>query len=107
MAEVAIVGLFVEIPIVSNFAFWIMVVAYLLWIGHSNRGPDRIKFQLMLTIVLTGAAIVGVFVGIPIVSDYAFWVMTSAYLIIVASTDIYRDGEISAARHFRLQSAVD
>jgi hypothetical protein len=36
MAEVAIVGLFVEIPIVSNFAFWIMVAAYLLWIGISS-----------------------------------------------------------------------
>jgi hypothetical protein len=93
IAIAAIVGLFVEIPIVSNFAFWLMVVAYLLWIGHSNKGADRIKLQLMLTIVLTGAAIVGVFVAIPIVSDYVFWVMTGAYLIIVASTDIYRSGE--------------
>ena len=31
--------------------------------------------------------------GIPIVSDYAFWVMTAAYLIIVASTDIVRTGD--------------
>jgi hypothetical protein len=47
----------------------------------------------VLTIVLAGAAIVGVFVPIRIVSDYVFWIMTAAYLIIVASTDLYRSGE--------------
>jgi hypothetical protein len=95
MAEAAIVGLFVEIPILSSYAFWIMVAAYLLWIVISSppknkKGP---KLQFMSTIVLTGASIVGVFVGIPIVSDYVFWVMTAAYLIIVASTDLYRAGD--------------
>jgi hypothetical protein len=90
IAEAAIVGLFVEIPIVSNFAFWIMFAAYLLWVGHTYRGADRIRLHLMLTIVLTGVYIVGIFVRIPIVSDYVFWVMTSAYLIMVASTDLYR-----------------
>jgi hypothetical protein len=29
----AIVGFFVEIPIVSEWAFWFMVGAYLLWLG--------------------------------------------------------------------------
>jgi hypothetical protein len=91
MAEAAIVGLFVDIPIISGFAFWIMVAAYLLWMGISRQGEKKgIKLHLMSTIVLTGAAVVGVFVGIPVVSDYVFWVMTSAYLIIVASTDLYR-----------------
>jgi hypothetical protein len=93
MAEAAIVGLFVEIPILSSYAIWIIVAAYLLWIAISKWGKQRIKWQFMLTIVLTGAAIVGVFVPIPIVSDYVFWVMTGAYLIIVASTDLYRSGE--------------
>jgi hypothetical protein len=50
MAEAAIVGLFVEIPIVSNFAFWIMVGAYLLWIGINRMGEKRIKWQLILSI---------------------------------------------------------
>ena len=35
-------------------------------------------------------AIVGIFVGIPIISDYAFWIMAASYVIIVTSTDIYR-----------------
>jgi hypothetical protein len=90
MAVVAIVGLFVDIPIVSNYAFWIMFAAYLVWIGQADQGAPRFKWHFALTIVLTGVAIVGIFVNIPIVSDYVFWVMTSAYLIIVASTDLYR-----------------
>jgi choline-glycine betaine transporter len=47
----------------------------------------------MVTIVLTMAAIVGVFVGIQIVSDFAFWIMAASYVIIVASTDIVRRGD--------------
>jgi hypothetical protein len=38
-------------------------------------------------------AIVGVFVGIPSVSDFAFWIMAASYVIIVASTDIIRGSE--------------
>ena len=40
----------------------------------------------MLDIVLFMAAIVAVFTYIPIVSDYAFWVLLIAYLINVGST---------------------
>jgi hypothetical protein len=91
MAFAAVGGVFGEIPIISEWAFWFMVGAYLLWLGI-NRMHDtkRFRLQLILTIVLTMAAIVGVFVVIPIVSDYAFWVMAAAYVIIVASTDIVR-----------------
>ena len=69
-----------------------MVAAYLLWLGVNYPSGRRIRFHLMLTIVLTLAAIVGIFVGIPIVSDFAFWVAAAAYVIIVASTDIVRSG---------------
>jgi hypothetical protein len=94
MAVAAIVGLFVEIPILSKFALWIMVAAYLLWLAIADWDTKQgFRWQPMLSIVLTGAAVVGVFVGIPIVSDYVFWVMTGAYLIIVASTDLYRQGD--------------
>jgi hypothetical protein len=94
LAFAAIAGVFGEIPIVSEWAFWFMVGAYLLWLGV-NRMHDtkRIKLQLMVTIVLTMAAIVGVFVGIPIVSNFAFWIMAASYVIIVASTDIIRRSE--------------
>jgi hypothetical protein len=94
LAFAAIAGVFGEIPIVSEWAFWFMVGAYLLWLGVNRMHDTKpIKLQLMVTIVLTMAAIVGVFVGIPIVSDFAFWIMAASYVIIVASTDIIRKGD--------------
>jgi hypothetical protein len=92
LAFAAIVGVFVEIPVVSEWAFWFMVGAYLLWLGVNRMNDTRIRPLLMLTIVLTMAAVVGIFVGIPIVSDFAFWIMAAAYVIIVASTDVIRSG---------------
>ena len=41
---------------------------------------------LMLSILLVMIAIVAVFVDIPIVSKYAFWVMAANYLLVVAGT---------------------
>jgi hypothetical protein len=91
IAIAAIVAVFTEIPVMSEWAFWFVVGAYLLWLGVGTMHTTRaIKLQFMLTIVLTMAAIVGLFVGIPIVSNYAFWLMAAAYVIIVASTDIVR-----------------
>jgi hypothetical protein len=72
-----------------------MVGAHLLWLGVNFFSGRRAKFHLMLTIVLTMAAVVGIFVDIPIVSEFAFWFMAAAYVIIVASTDIYRKGDPS------------
>ena len=91
MAFAAVGGVFGEIPIISEWAFWFMVGAYLLWLGI-NRMHDtkRFRLQLILTIVLTMAAIVGVFVVIPMVSNFAFWIMTASYVIIVSSTDVVR-----------------
>jgi hypothetical protein len=40
----------------------------------------------MASLVLLLVAIVGVFVEIPIVTDYAFWILAAAYLVSVGST---------------------
>ena len=93
LAFAAIAGVFGEIPIVSEWAFWFMVGAYLLWLGVNRFSKVRIKWVLMLAILLILVAIVGVFVEIPIVSKYAFWVMAASYVIIVASIDIYRTSD--------------
>ena len=90
LAFAAIAGVFGEIPIVTDWAFWVMVAAYLLWVAVNRRIPGRFKFILVITILLTMAAVVGVFVAIPIVSPYAFWIMAAAYVLIVSSTDIIR-----------------
>ena len=39
----AIAGVFGEIPIVSDWAFWFMVAAYLLWLGINRWGKHRFK----------------------------------------------------------------
>ena len=68
LAFAAIAGVFGEIPIVSEWAFWFMVGACLLWLAVNKMHSTRsIKLWLMVTIVLTWVAIVGVFVEIPIV----------------------------------------
>ena len=79
-------GIFAEISTVSDWAFWFMVGAYLVWLAVHRLSKNRFKPLLMLSIVLTLAAIVGLCVEIPIVSDYAFWVMAANYLLVVAGT---------------------
>src|SRR6516162_5698559 len=93
MAFAAIAGVFGQIWIVSDWAFWFMVGAYLTWLAVHRRGHPRFKWMLVITILLMLAAIVGVFVEIWIVSNYAFWIMATAYVLIVSSTDIYRRGD--------------
>jgi uncharacterized protein (DUF983 family) len=43
------------------------------------------KFGLAFSLILVGFAVVGVFIEIPFVSDYAFWVAISAYILLAAS----------------------
>ena len=78
LAVVAVLALFVEIPIVSDYAFWVLVGAYLLY--FANHKPKLIGVSIA-SIVLTLLAIVGVFVEIPIVSNYAFWVMAASFVL--------------------------
>ena len=43
------------------------------------------KFGLAASLILVGFAVVGVFIEIPFVSEYAFWVAVSAYVLLAAS----------------------
>jgi|GEM_PF-1111089 len=43
------------------------------------------RFGLALSLVLVGFAIVGVFIEIPFVSNYAFWIVIAAYVILAAA----------------------
>jgi len=53
LAFAAIAGVFGEIPIVSEWAFWFMVGAYLLWLALTHSHTARlIKWWLMLTLLL-------------------------------------------------------
>ena len=70
----AVVGVFIEIPFVSQYAFWVAVAAYII----RDWGPI---WAGMLSLLLLGLAVVGVFIEIPFVSQYAFWVAIAAYII--------------------------
>ena len=83
MSYAAVVGVFAEIWIISEYAFWILVAALLLWLAVHRKGRGWI---LMVIIVLLLVAILAVFVQIPIVSAYAFWILAADYLILVAGT---------------------
>jgi hypothetical protein len=41
----------------------------------------QMSFGRMASLVLAIVAVLGLFVEIPIISDYAFWVLVGAYLI--------------------------
>ena len=43
------------------------------------------NFGFALSLILAGFAVVGVFIEIPFISDYAFWVAISAYILLAAS----------------------
>jgi len=86
LAIVAVLGVFVEIPIVSDYAFWILVGAVIIWHAVHSGSKKAIKWGVMTSLVLLLVAIVGVFVEIPIVSDYAFWILVAAYLVVVGVT---------------------
>lgn len=43
------------------------------------------KFSFALSLVMVGFAVVGVFIFIPFVSNYAFWVVVAAYVILAGS----------------------
>jgi uncharacterized protein (DUF983 family) len=77
LLALAVVGVFIEIPFVSNYAFWFAVAAYMIRDWTFNR----LLWAGMLSLLVIGLAVVGVFVEIPLVSNYAFWFAIAAYVI--------------------------
>jgi hypothetical protein len=80
----AIVGVFADIPFVSNYAFWVAVAAYVIlyWGGAMiTGGGGATNWPGILSLLLLGLAVVGVFIQIPFVSNYAFWFAVAAYII--------------------------
>jgi hypothetical protein len=74
----AIVGVFIGIPFVSNYAFWFVIAAYFIlnWAGGAGA-----NWAGMLSLLLMMLAVVGVFANIPFVSNYAFWFAIAAYIV--------------------------
>jgi uncharacterized protein (DUF983 family) len=51
------------------------------------RRRRTMRFGLALSLVMVGFAVVGVFIFIPFVSTYAFWIVIAAYVILAAGRD--------------------
>jgi hypothetical protein len=82
----AIVGVFINIPVVSNYAFWLAIAAYFIRDWTYALGPGRLLVWAgVVSLFLLGLAVVGVFILVPLVSNYAFSVAVTAYLIRVAT----------------------
>jgi hypothetical protein len=45
-----------------------------------------VNFGFVLSLVLVILAVVGVFIEIPLVSNYAFWFAIGAYILLAGST---------------------
>jgi hypothetical protein len=50
--------------------------------GASRSDALAINFVFVLSLILAGLAVVGVFIEIPFISNYAFWVAITAYVIL-------------------------
>ena len=74
----ATIGVFVDIPFVSNYAVWVAIAAYVILNWMNFRGAH---LPGILSLILLGLAVVGVFVEIPFVSHYAFWFAIAAYVV--------------------------
>ena len=89
IAIAAVLGVFIEIPEVSDFAFWVLVAAYFVWVGIHAPVKGAFSPGRMASIVLLLVAIAGLFIEIPIVSEYAFWVLAAAYLVMLGTTNLW------------------
>jgi hypothetical protein len=45
------------------------------------------RFGLALSLVMVGFAVVGIFIFIPFVSPYAFWIVVAAFVLLAAGRD--------------------
>jgi hypothetical protein len=53
------------------------------WSAKASRSEAlTINFVFVLSLILAGLAVVGVFIEIPFISNYAFWVAIAAYVIL-------------------------
>ena len=65
-----------------------------IWIGgcalkvhayHASKAGVQMHWGFIASLAIAILAIVGVFADIPIISNYAFWVMTGAYVVLAGA----------------------
>jgi hypothetical protein len=60
--------------------------------GPRLFGGMQMSFGRMASLVIAIVAVLGdfIFIGIPIVSNFAFWVLAAAYLVMIGTTKLWR-----------------
>ena len=54
--------------------------------GASGGFPMfRVHFGFLLSLIMAIASVVGVFIFIPLISPFAFWIAVGAYLLLASS----------------------
>ena len=53
--------------------------------GAQGRRALALNLVFVLSLILVGLAVVGVFIEIPFVSNYAFWVAIAAYIMLAGT----------------------
>jgi uncharacterized protein (DUF983 family) len=48
------------------------------------EGRSTVNLTFVLSLILAGLAVVGVFIEIPLVSNYAFWFAIAAWVILAS-----------------------
>jgi uncharacterized protein (DUF983 family) len=48
------------------------------------EGRSTVNLAFIFSLVLAGLAVVGVFIEIPMVSNYAFWFAIAAYVVLAS-----------------------
>jgi hypothetical protein len=76
----ALVGVFVFIPFVSQYAFWVAIAAYVI-LNWGAAGGGGANWSGIFSLFVVMLAVVGVFADIPFVSKYAFWFAIAAYVV--------------------------
>ena len=66
----------------SNYAFWVAVLAYVIrdWTFNDLAGYMLIWVGL-ISLLVALFAVAGIFIEIPIVSNYAFWFLIAAFML--------------------------
>jgi hypothetical protein len=50
-----------------------------------TEGISPVNLAFVISFIIAGLAVVGVFIDIPMVSNYAFWFAIAAYIILASS----------------------
>ena len=80
LVGLAVISVFCFIPFFTEWAFWVVVAAFLILIAAGTWG-----FAAVISLVLMMVAIVSIFVFVPFFSEWAFWVGTVAYVMLGVS----------------------